>query len=57
MNIVNKVTPSKATWKVAGAVVLGLGLFGGLIYLIRRAPDNAITTPLKKGADIATMKG
>lgn len=40
-------------WGVAGSVVVGMALFGGALYLIRRAPSNAVTDPLKKGAEIA----
>lgn len=32
------------------SVVVGLAVFGGLLYAIRRAPENAVTTPLKNVA-------
>ena len=37
-------------WATAGSVVVGLALFGGLMMLIRRSPENAVTTPIKKAA-------
>lgn len=38
------------SWSTAGSVVVGLALFGGLMYAIRRAPENAVTTPIKNVA-------
>jgi len=40
-------------WSTAGSVVVGMALFGLVVYAIRRAPSNAITDPLKRGTEIA----
>lgn len=56
MNPVKAVTPSKATIKAAVGVALGIAVFGAVIYFIRRAPDNSITAPVKKVAEIAATK-
>ena len=40
--------------KIVMSVVAGLAVFGGLVFLVRRAPSNAVTTPIKKVVDIAT---
>ena len=32
------------------SVVVGLAVFGGLMMLVRRAPENAVTAPIKKAA-------
>lgn len=55
-NPLHAVTPSHATVKVAVGVALGVALFGGILYLIRRAPDNSLTAPVKKVAEIAATK-
>lgn len=41
------------SWSTAGSVVVGMALFGALVYLIRRAPSNAVTDPVKKATEIA----
>lgn len=38
------------SWGTVGSVVVGLTVFGGLIYAIKRAPSNVVTKPLKEGA-------
>jgi len=45
---------TNVSWGTVGSVVVGLSLFGGLIYAIRRAPSNPITNVAKKAADVAT---
>ena len=40
------------SWGTAGSVVVGLALFGGLMYAIRKAPNNAVTTPIKSAANV-----
>lgn len=42
--------------KPALGVAAGIALFGALLWAIRRAPTNAITSPVKKVADIASTK-
>lgn len=39
-------------WSTAGSVVVGMALFGLVIYAIRRAPSNAITDPAKRAAEV-----
>lgn len=55
-NPIAAVTPSKATMKLAVGVAMGVALFGGLLYLVRRSPDNSITAPVKKVAEIVATK-
>lgn len=40
-------------WAVAGSVVVGIALFGAMMYAVRRVPTNAVTAPLKTAAEIA----
>lgn len=56
MNPVKAVTPSKATIKMAVGVALGIAVFGAILYAIRRSPDNSITVPIKKAAEIVATK-
>lgn len=39
--------------RMVGSVVLGLAVFGALVYAVRSAPRNAVTEPLKKATEIA----
>jgi hypothetical protein len=41
---------TKINWSTAGSVVVGLSVFGGLLYLIGKLPSNAVTTPIKTAA-------
>jgi len=41
---------TKINWGTAGSVVVGMILFGGLIYGVTRLPTNDITRPIKKVA-------
>ena len=43
---------TKISWSTAGSVVVGIALFGGLMMAIRKAPDNAVTAPIKRAADM-----
>lgn len=43
------------SWGTVGSVMVGISLLGAAIYLIRRAPSNAVTDPLKRGADVITQ--
>lgn len=49
--------PKKMTrfnWQTVGAVVVGMVVFGGIVYGISRLPNNAVTTPVKRAtANIA----
>lgn len=44
---------SNISWPVVGSVAVGIGLFGLTVWAIRKAPDNAVTTPVKRAANIA----
>ena len=46
---VKKVT--NVNWGGVGTVVVGIALFGAVLYGIRRLPDSAVTAPLKAGAN------
>lgn len=52
MSIKNVKDVTKVSWSTAGSVVLGIALFGGLMMAIRKAPDNAVTAPIKRAADM-----
>lgn len=39
------------SWPVVGSVAVGIALFGGLMFAIRKAPKNALTKPVKEAAD------
>ena len=41
-------------WGTVGSVAVGIALFGGVLYAIRKLPDNAVTTPIKTGANIVS---
>lgn len=56
MHPVKAITPSRATWKTAGGVALGVALFGLIVWAVRKAPANALTNPVKKVTDIATTR-
>lgn len=42
---------------VVVGVMVGAALLGGLYYLIRKAPTNAVTSPIKKVAAITSGQG
>lgn len=46
----------KPNMGVAVSVATGVALFGVLLYLIRRAPANSITNPIKKVAEVANTR-
>jgi hypothetical protein len=46
----------KVDLKTATSVAVGVALFGALVWAIRMLPANAVTTPVKKVADIATTR-
>lgn len=39
-------------WRVAGSVVVGIGIFGLFLWGVRTLPTNAVTTPIKKAAEV-----
>ncbi len=39
--------------KVVVSVVAGLALFGGIMFAVKMLPNNKVTAPVKKVADIA----
>lgn len=43
----------KVNTSVVVGVVVGLAAFGAILYVIRKAPSNAVTDPIKKVAAIA----
>lgn len=43
-------------WGVVGSVMVGMALLGATIYVVRRAPSNVVTKPLKSAASVATTR-
>lgn len=41
---------TKVSWPVVGSVVVGIAAFGAVMWAIRKAPNNAITAPVKDAA-------
>lgn len=39
--------------KIAVSAAAGIALFGVIMFAVRKAPDNAITKPLKTAASVA----
>jgi hypothetical protein len=39
-------------WGVVGSVVVGLAVFGGLVYAVAKLPSNSVTRPVKQAVDI-----
>ena len=39
-------------WGTVGSVAVGMAVFGLAIYAIKKLPSNAVTTPVKKAADV-----
>ena len=52
--VTNIAEVTKFSWRTAGGVVVGLALFGTLIWGVRSLPNNAITAPIKTAAAVAT---
>jgi len=44
---------TKINYATVGSVAAGIALFGLIMYAVRKAPNNAVTTPVKKAAEIA----
>jgi len=42
------------SWGTVGSVAVGIALFGAVLYGIRKLPDNAVTAPVKTGANIVS---
>lgn len=45
-----------AQLKTALGVAGGVALFGLLVYVVKMLPNSALTTPIKKVAEIATTR-
>lgn len=41
---------TKVNWSTVGSVAVGIAVFGAVMYLVKRAPSNAITEPVKSAA-------
>lgn len=55
MSAISKVKQvTKVNWGGVGTVVVGIALFGAVLYGIRRLPSNAATDVVKKGAAIVS---
>lgn len=39
-------------WGVVGSVVVGLTVFGAVVYAVAKLPSSPITKPLKQAVDI-----
>lgn len=54
MSIKNVKNVTKISWGTVGSVAVGIALFGGILYGIRKLPDNAATAPVKQAANIVS---
>lgn len=45
---------TKINMRTVGSVAVGVALFGAAVWAIRSLPNNALTTPVKAAAAVAT---